>query len=135
MGTVVLDAGVVIAVFDKADAHHPAAMTALAAARGDAFVLPASAYAEMLVLPHRLGADAVLAADAFVDDLPARVEPVTRPIAALAAALRARFGPALKLPDALVVATAEVVGADRILTTDPRLRGHHVSVQQVGEAR
>ena len=39
------------------------------------------------------------------------------PIAVAAAALRANHA-ALKLPDALVVATASVLGADRLLTTD-----------------
>ena len=50
MGLTILDAGVVIAVLDSADAHHAAAVQSLsdAAERGDRFVVPASAYAEVL---------------------------------------------------------------------------------------
>ncbi len=81
-------------------------------------MLPASAYAEILVAPHRRGGEAVATVDAFVDALPAAVEPATRAVAAQAAELRARHGARLRLPDALVVATAVVLGARRVLTTD-----------------
>lgn len=120
MGLTVLDAGVVIALLDAADAHHAAAVASVRIAldRGDVLVLPASAYAECLVSPHRRGLGAVAVVDRFLDALPARVEPADRSIAASAAALRATHGTALRLPDALVIATALVLGADRILTTD-----------------
>jgi predicted nucleic acid-binding protein len=122
MGLTVLDAGVLIAVLDAGDVHHRAALGALAACRdrGDDLSLPASAYAECLVAPSRRGADAVATVDRFLDALPARVEPATRAIAGSAASLRATHGPAFRLPDALVVATALTLGADRILTTDAR---------------
>jgi len=119
MGLTVVDAGVLIAILDRDDAHHVAAREALSSASGaEELVLPASAYAEMLVLPHRLGPEAVRQADAFVDDLPARIEPASREIASAAAGLRAQHGRSLKLADALVIATARVIGADRVLTTD-----------------
>jgi predicted nucleic acid-binding protein len=120
VGLSVLDAGVVIALLDAADAHHAAAVAALRIARdrGDVLVLPASAYAECLVSPQRRGPDAVAVVDRFLDALPARVEPADRSIAAEAAALRATHGTALRLPDGLVIATAIVLGANRILTTD-----------------
>ncbi len=120
MGLTVLDAGVVIALLDAADAHHAAAVASLRIARdrGDVLVLPASAYAECLISPHRRGPDAVAVVDRFLDALPARVEPADRSIAAAASALRATHGTALRLSDALVIATALVLGADRILTTD-----------------
>ena len=119
---IVLDAGVVIAVLDATDVHHQAAREALSAALLDPveLVLPASAYAEVLVAPSRAGAAAVATVDAFIDGLPARIEPTSRAIAASAAALRARHGSALRLPDALVIATAEVLRAERVLTTDAR---------------
>jgi len=60
----------------------------------------------------------VSALDAFLDELPVRVEPATREVAAEAAALRAVHGRALRLPDALVLATARVAGADVVITTD-----------------
>ncbi len=122
MGLTILDAGVVIAVLDAGDAHHAAAMRALADARdgGDDLVIPVSAYAECLVAPSRHGPAAAALVDGFLDALPARVEPATRPIGAAAAALRSEHGPALRLPDALVIATATVLEADRVLTTDAR---------------
>ena len=121
MGLTVLDAGVVIAVLDAGDAHHAASARALTDARdrGDELVIPVSAYAECLVSPSRAGQAAIATVDRFLDGLPARVEPATRAIGA-AAALRGAHGPSLRLPDALVVATAIVLDADRILTTDAR---------------
>lgn len=120
MGLTVLDAGIVIAVLDTDDVHHAAARAALRDAidRGDRLILPVSAYAEVMVGPHREGESAVTTVDAFVDALPAVVEPVTRATARSAAALRARHGRSLRLPDALVIATADVLGADVVLTTD-----------------
>ena len=58
------------------------------------------------------------AVDAFLADLPAEVEPITRQVASRAAQLRARHGRRLRLPDALVLATALHLGADRVVTTD-----------------
>ena len=123
MALTVLDAGVVIAILDASDVHHLAAVAGVTSAieRGEELVLPASAYAEVLVAPHRRGRQAVAkTVDAFVDAVPARVEPATRPIAAMAAELRARHGTKLRLPDALVVATALALGAARVITTDAR---------------
>jgi predicted nucleic acid-binding protein len=120
MGLTVLDVGVVIAVLDANDAHHLVATEALgrAVGHGDDLVIPVTAYAECLVAPHRRGLDAVAIVDRFIDALPARVEPASRAIGAAAAILRAEHGAALRLPDALVLATAAALGADRILTTD-----------------
>ena len=120
MGLTVLDAGVLVAVLDPADGHHAGAVQALRATqqRHDSIAVPASAYAECLVWPFRAGPAAVERMDAFIDSLPATVEAADRSIARRAAGLRAQHGPALKLPDALVIATALARRADRILTTD-----------------
>ena len=120
MALTVLDAGVVIAMLDATDAHHSAARAALREAldRGDDLVLPASAYAECLVGPLRRGPESAAIVNAFIEALPARVEPVTRSIAMAAAALRARHGRAVRLPDAMVLATAIELQAHRLLTTD-----------------
>lgn len=133
MALTVLDAGVVIAVLEATDVHHEAARAALAgaAADGDRFVLPVSAYAEVMVGPNRRGSEAVATVDGFVDALPATVEPATRAIAASAAALRSAH-PRLRLPDALVVATASSIRADRILTTDAGWPKLGVPVEVVG---
>jgi predicted nucleic acid-binding protein len=100
VGLTVLDAGVLIAALDAGDAHHAGEVAALkeARARGDHLVLPASAYAEALVGPSRAGADKVAIVDAFLDGLPAVVEPTSREIARSAAALRAAHGRGLRLP-------------------------------------
>jgi len=120
MALTILDAGVVIGILDGNDPHHEASRAAVAAAltRGDELAIPASAYAECLVGPARQGRDAVGAVDAFLSDLPADVEPITRQVASRAAQLRARHGRRLRLPDALVLATALRLGADRVVTTD-----------------
>jgi predicted nucleic acid-binding protein len=120
MALTILDAGVVIAVLDSNDAHHVAARRALtdARSRGEELAVPASAYAELLVGPFRQGAEAAAKVDEFLAALPARVEPATREIAATAARLRAQHGTKLRLPDALVVATAVELGATLLLTTD-----------------
>ena len=133
MGLTVLDAGVIIAILDASDAHHQVAAHALTAARngGDTLVLPASAYAECLVSPYRRGPEAVAVVNAFVDALPARIEPASRAIASSAAELRARHAGALRLPDALVVATAVVLGADRVITTDSGWPALSVTVEVV----
>jgi predicted nucleic acid-binding protein len=52
--------------------------------------------------------------------LPATIHPVTPEIGRIASGLRAEHGRRLRLPDALVVATAIQLGAGRVLTTDSR---------------
>ena len=120
MALTILDAGVVMGILDGNDSHHEACRAAVAAAltRGDAIAVPASAYAECQVGPARQGRDAMGAVDAFLSDLHAEVEPITRQVASRAAQLRARHGRRLRLPDALVLATALLLGADRVVTTD-----------------
>jgi predicted nucleic acid-binding protein len=137
VGLTVLDAGIVIAALDSSDAHHAASVDALRESResGDTLVVPASAYAEALVAPSRRGAEAVATVDAFLDALPAMVEPATREVAREAAALRAKHGRALRLPDALVLATAAVVGAEQVLTTDGGWPLSVVSVRVIGTGR
>lgn len=133
MGLIVLDAGVVIGVLDAANAHHDGSRQALAAAldRGDALAIPASAYAEAQVAPARKGESEMRRLDAFLADCSAQVEPITRQVARRAAQLRARHGARLRLPDALVLATAIHLRADRVLTTDRRWPVTQMSVEVV----
>jgi len=121
MGLTVLDAGVLIGFLDRNDAHHGSAHRALheALERGDRLVLPASAYAETLVGPSRRGAAAVATVRQLLDRVPIDVEPLEPDVAVTAAAIRARH-PTLKLPDALVIATAGELDADLLITTDRR---------------
>ena len=122
MALTVVDAGVVIAVLDAADTHHAAAVAALsrANASGETVVLPVSAYSEVLVGPFRRNGKSAAVVDSFLDTMPATLQPITREIARAAAQLRAQHGPRLRLPDALVIATALELAADRLLTTDQR---------------
>ena len=119
MGLTVLDAGVIIALLDANDRHHQGARSRLdrARAEGQQFALPASAYAEVLVGPMRRDPAAADVVNAFIDALPAVVVPADREIAAIAASLRAGH-PRLRLPDALVVATASALAAEWVITTD-----------------
>lgn len=119
MGLTILDAGVLIGFLDSNDAHHAAVRQALedARERSDELALPASAYAECLVGPARRGAEAVDIVRSFVADLPIEVVALDADIAELAAGLRARHQ-RLRLPDALVIATALARNADVLVTTD-----------------
>ena len=123
MGLTVLDAGVVIAGLDSNDAHHAAAGRALANAgrRRDQLVVPAPAYAEVLVRPAERGPAFVAQVDAALDVLGVTIAPVDREIARRAALIRSKHR-SLRLPDALIIATAQELGADHLLTTDHRWR-------------
>lgn len=133
MGLSVIDAGVVIGLLDSSDVHHEGARRALAYAldRRDELILPASAYSEVLVAPFRAGEDAVAKVEDFLASLAARIEPLTDVIARKAAELRAVHGRKLRLPDALVLATAQVIGAAWVLTTDRRWPDVGVGVEEV----
>ena len=121
MGVTVLDAGVLIAALDDGDLHYSAAVTAMreAAARSDTFVLPASAYAELLVRPSGQGNAAVTRVDTALDGMGVTIAPADRSVARRAAHLRARHR-SLRLPDALLIATAEELAAEHLVTTDAR---------------
>ena len=120
MALTVLDAGPIIAVLNAADPRHEASIVSLehAEQRGDMLVVSASAYAELLVHPARRGPAATESVDEYLAAMPVSVEPISRSTAREAAGLRAKHGKRLPLPDALVVATALELGADRIITTD-----------------
>jgi hypothetical protein len=114
---VVLDSSVVIAFLDPDDALHEAAVRAVTDHLHDDLVLPASVYAEILVAPYRTGAEAVAEVEAFLADIAVRIEPATGAIARAAARLRSGSR-SLRLPDALVIATADELGAQSTLTGD-----------------
>ena len=117
MALVVLDASVVIGFLDPGDALHSACVEALTQHQHDDLAIPASVYAEILVAPYRAGARAASRVDAFLADLGIAIEPVTPAIARAAARLHSKRA-ALRLPDALVVATADELDAVALLTGD-----------------
>ncbi|HZP97183.1 MAG TPA: PIN domain-containing protein [Candidatus Limnocylindria bacterium] len=119
MAVTVVDASLIIALLDADDAHHQRATATLADPRLEDIVLPASAYAETLIGPSRRGPAAIKAVDDLLSDLAAEVAPISREVARRAARLRAAR-PSLRLPDALVLATGDVLEATAVLTTDRR---------------
>ena len=134
MGVTVLDTSVLIAVVDSSDAHHASARSMICAGRdaGDTFVVPVAAYAEFMVRPSEIDASTIAFQDGLVDAIPARVEPATREMGREAAAIRARHSGRIKLPDALIIATAVVLGADRIVTADAGWPDQDVPVTVLG---
>lgn len=128
----VMDAGVVIGFLRPEDAHHDIATAALRELRAKdvPLVLNRVTYAEVIVRPSAVGEKAVAKVDAALRGLRVRLEALDQPTARAAARLRARHGNRLPLPDAIVVATAEVLGAD-VITTDgrwPPIHGARVRV-------
>jgi predicted nucleic acid-binding protein len=119
VGALILDASVVIALLDRADAHHSRAVDEIEAAdvAGRPLLLPATAYSEALVAFARAGLihdarDAVAA-------MGIAVAPLTASMSERAAELRA-VHQRLRLPDAIVVACAldcqgELLSYDRRL--------------------
>ena len=119
MGLTHLDTGVIIGFLDADDVHHDAARLVLSDALDNAerLSIAASALAECLVGPARRGPKAVEVVRSLIERLPVAVVDLDEEIATQAALLRARH-PSLKLPDALVIATAEHSSADRVITSD-----------------
>ena len=121
MGLTHVDAGIVIGLLDPLDAHHSAASSALREAleRGHQLEMAASAFGECLVGPSRRGPAAVAVVRDLFTRLPISVVALDAETAAAAALLRAKHT-SLRLPDALVIATASQRSADELLTTDRR---------------
>jgi predicted nucleic acid-binding protein len=119
VGALILDASVLIGLLDTADAHHSAAVDDVEAAdlRGTELLAPASAYSEALVSFARAGR--VAEARDAIAAMGIAVTPLTAAIGENAAQLRAAHD-RMRLPDAIVLATARVLGAE-LLTYDDRL--------------
>ncbi len=136
MGTVAVDSSVVIALFDSEDAHHAAAEQAVRAARDGGGVLCMSAIvlAESLAGAERLGSAEASERLTKLVRLFGAARPVDQQVAAVAAGLRVHHA-WLRLPDALVLATAAVDGADVVLTCDRRWSRVSAAVTVVGTRR
>ncbi len=119
MGALILDASVLIGLLDRADAHHRRAVADVERADQDArpLITPASAYSETLVAFAR--ADRLGDAREAIASMGITVAPLTAAIAEYAAELRAHHQ-RLRLPDAIVLATAAETGGE-LLTYDQRL--------------
>ncbi len=109
-----------IGLLDASDRHHAASAAAVQDAlnREDRLSVPVSALAGVLVAPAREGPAAVQRVRDLLFRLPIAVAVADEEVATLAAGLRAKHDAKLRLPDALVVATALRLGADVLVTTD-----------------
>ncbi len=119
MARVALDADLLIAFLDPADAQHERAVDELRPrlASGDELLIGATVYAEVIVRPLQQGTAGTV--DGFLEAAGAKFVPVDRTIARRAAELRSQHQ-ALRLPDAMSLATALTSDAT-LLTFDKKL--------------
>jgi predicted nucleic acid-binding protein len=104
---VVLDSDVVVGFLDSKDALHKAADSAVRdTIPRERLLVSAVTYAEVLT-GARLGHHDEQQVKGFFDDLISDVLPVERNVADMAADLRSRRK-SLRMPDALILATAEI---------------------------
>jgi predicted nucleic acid-binding protein len=118
---VVLDSGVVVGFLDRQDALHDAADAAVRElVHGQRLLASVVTYAEVLT-GARLGHHDEGDVAGFFTGLLSAVLPVDMAIADRAAELRSR-SKSLRMPDALILATAETdPGVDLIVTADQQL--------------
>jgi predicted nucleic acid-binding protein len=113
---IVLDAGVLIAYSETHDPHHKATIRFLAAHADERFSVPVITLSEALVRPA--SAEEIGSALKKIMPLGLDVEDLREQDAVALARVRAATG--LKMPDALVIHTAERYGGS-VATTDARL--------------
>lgn len=135
MGTVVLDTSVVLALLDPDDALHAAAAAAVRRHRDRRarFVLPASVLAELLVGAARRGEEELQTRRQQVTAAFGPPVPIDETVAVTAARIGARHR-TLRLPDALVLATADVARAESVLAGDKQWPRLDPRVELVGPA-
>ena len=119
MGSLILDASVLIGLLDDADAHHQRAVDDVEAAdeASTELVAPASAYGEAMVAFARV--ERIGDAREAIAAMGIRVSPLDARTAERTAELWARH-PRLRLHDAIVLATAHELGGG-FLSYDERL--------------
>jgi predicted nucleic acid-binding protein len=117
----VVDTSVLLAWLEPAEPHHQVAVAELSEARsGGDLAIPVTAFAEALVRPYRQGPQAGRRVERKLTEI-GHVVPTSIEVGRRAAQLRA--GSAIKLPDALIVATGLELKATAILTLDERWSG------------
>jgi predicted nucleic acid-binding protein len=129
---VVLDSDAVVGFLDAADALHDAADEAIRSHAGEKRILVSVVTYAEVITGARIGHHDLADVSGFFDDVISRIVPVDVEIADRAAELRAG-AKALRMPDALIVATAELdPEVDLLLTGDhgvAKLRGLRCDVQ------
>ena len=133
MGTVVLDTSVVVALFDPNDAHFLLAQEAVRAHAGSDpdYVVSVIVLAESLVGAARMGTAGLAHARKAIVEAFGGCREVDMQVALAASVLRAQHA-WLRLPDALILATAQIERADVVLTADKRWAKVSDKVQVVG---
>lgn len=116
---VVLDSDAVVGFLDRDDALHDAADAAIRDVIGEHRILvSAVTYAEVMT-GARLGHHDAVAVGAFFTELISAILPVDVAVADRAAELRSRFR-SLRMPDALIVATADIEASVELIVTGDR---------------
>jgi predicted nucleic acid-binding protein len=116
---VVLDSDAVVAFLDRADVLHDAAEEAIRELLGkDRLLASAVTYAEVLT-GARLGRHDQKRVRGFFEDLVSEIVPVDAEVAGKAAELRSRRR-SLRMPDALILATAELHPEASLIVTGDR---------------
>lgn len=117
-----LDSVAVAGFLDRDDAVHAAADARVRELAGrDTLIVSVITYAELLT-GAGLGHDAQSAVRGFFEQLIDEIYSVDRAVAERAAQLRSQT-PALKMPAALILATADVREADLVVAGDDRWTG------------
>jgi len=115
---IVLDANVLIALFDPADAHHARAEQLLIDHADESMAMSALTLTEFLIRPTAAGLAS--RAQAFIGNMGMIVSPVLVDDASHLAQVRAETG--LKLPDAVVLWLA-ISSSAGLMTLDDHLAG------------
>ena len=115
-GVVVLDANVLIALYDERDAHHAWARQFFVDTIADELCISALTFAETLVRPTRAGVGELF--QAAIADVGISVDPIDAFGAIQLATTRAESG--LRMPDAVVLHTAQRRGG-ALATSDNTL--------------
>jgi uncharacterized protein len=117
--SIVLDTGLVVALIDRDDRHHEAALTWVAAVDDDLVTTPL-ALAEMDYFAHRLGGPRL--SEALWDDFDSSVYSVRWWADGLleTTGIARRYGGFIGLTDASLIALASRLHTNRIATTDHR---------------
>ena len=121
MARVVLDSSVLISIFYQGDAHSESVRSFMAG-RDDSFFISAISLAETLTHAAAKGPRALEHMAKRIRISVADIFDVNQEIAIAAAAVRANKG--IKMPDAIISATATLVGAE-LWTLDRRLAKAH----------
>jgi predicted nucleic acid-binding protein len=128
MESVILDSSAVIALFNSADHHHGAIITAMAASSAT-FSISAMTATETLVAPARISPRELEAFRSALAKSFGEFLPMDTQVAIEAATIRAKT--AIATPDAIISATAALCGLT-LWTCDKKLAKVHKGARLIG---